>query len=109
MGCKCTHELTYPNYCLVMDEVGGVNKRGDGHTDGEMCIMEHIFNSQQYSSCPWPHLPLRTHPPLMCMTIFSGKRHNPVLELGIDPFVVEVGSSDEADYMMKNMEKDKKI
>ena len=31
-GCKVTHELTDPDYCIVLDEVGGnINQKGDGH------------------------------------------------------------------------------
>ena len=34
---------------------------------------------------------------LMCVVIFAGKRRNPVLEMGVDPFSEEIGSQNDAD------------
>ena len=34
-GCKVTHDITNPDYCLVLDEVAGnINKKGDGNVGG---------------------------------------------------------------------------
>ena len=41
--------------------------------------------------------------PVTCVVIFSGKWRNPVLELGVDPFVEEEGSQKDSYYMIKNM------
>lgn len=38
-GCKVTHDLTYPEMCIVMDEVGdNISQRGDGNKGGEMYV-----------------------------------------------------------------------
>ena len=35
-GCKATHKLIHPYYCIIMDEVGGnINMKGDDHIGGE--------------------------------------------------------------------------
>ena len=38
----------------------------------------------------------------MCVMIFAGKRHNKVIELGIDLFDEEVGLDTDKDYILKN-------
>ena len=47
--------------------------------------------------------------PLMCVVIFAGKRRNPVLEMAVDLFTEEIGSQNDADYMIKNMGKGKRF
>ena len=38
-GCKVTHNLTHPEMCIVMDEVGGnTSQKGDGHIGGELLV-----------------------------------------------------------------------
>ena len=40
-GCQVTHQLDHPEYCVVMDEVGGnINMQGDGHIGGETFLYE---------------------------------------------------------------------
>ena len=37
IGYKVTHDITNPDYCLVMDKVGGsINQKGDGNVDGQL-------------------------------------------------------------------------
>ena len=39
VGCKVTHELTYPEMCIVMDEAGGnTSQKGDGHIGGKLLV-----------------------------------------------------------------------
>ena len=38
-GCKCSHRLSHPEYCVVLDEVvGNITMKGDGHIGGEMYL-----------------------------------------------------------------------
>ena len=38
-GCKCSHRLSHPEYCVVLDEVGGnINMNGDEHIGREMYL-----------------------------------------------------------------------
>ena len=40
-GCKVTHNITHPDYVIVMDEVGGdTNQKGDGNIGGELMMCE---------------------------------------------------------------------
>ena len=40
-GCKMTHEITHPEYCIVMDEVrGNINQTGDGYVGTEKYLCE---------------------------------------------------------------------
>ena len=41
-GVKCTHEITQPVMCLVMDEVdSNLSQKGDGHIGGQKYVCEH--------------------------------------------------------------------
>ena len=112
-GCKCSHRLCHPEYCLVLDEVGGnINMKGDGHIGGEMYLCEPGVIPQQKSSRADKHfttlgLTLLNGPPLMCVVIFAGMRRNPQYEMGVDPRVEPVGNVDDEDYVLKNMGKGK--
>ena len=40
-GCKAIHKLIHPDYCIVMDEVGGnIHMKGDGHIGGEKYLIQ---------------------------------------------------------------------
>ena len=112
-GCKATHRLNHPEYCVVLDEVGGnINMKGDGHIGGETYLCEPGVIPQQKSSRADKHftllgLTLLTGEPLMCVVIFAGKRRNPQYEMGVDPRVKPVGNADDEDYVLKNMGKGK--
>ena len=49
--CKCSHLLTHPEYCIVLDEVGGnINMKGDGHIGGDIYLYESgVIPNQKYS------------------------------------------------------------
>ena len=39
LGCKCSHPLSHPKYCVALDEVGGnTNMKGDGYIGGKMYL-----------------------------------------------------------------------
>ena len=39
MGYKVTHEITHPEMCVVMDEIGGnTSQEGDGHIGGKLLV-----------------------------------------------------------------------
>jgi len=38
-GCKVTHAIARPDYCIVADEVGNnISMKGDGHIGGQMYL-----------------------------------------------------------------------
>ena len=42
-GCKATHRLNHPEYCVVLDEVGGnINMKGDDHIGGEKYLCKPV-------------------------------------------------------------------
>ena len=81
-GCKITHQITHPEYCVVMDEVGGnINQTGDGDVGTEMYLCERGNIPQGKVSKSNKHftllgLTLLNGVPLMCVVIFSGKNIN---------------------------------
>ena len=48
-------------------------------------------------------LTLLSDDPLMCVVLFSRKRENPQVELGIDPRAEEFGTFEDNDYIIKNI------
>ena len=114
-GCKVTHEITHPEYCVVMDEVGGnINQTGDGDVGTEKYLCEKGRIPQEKVSKNNKHftllgLTLLNGAPLMCVMIFAGKRRNAMVELGIDPFADDVGEVTDLDYIMKNKGPGKKF
>ena len=39
LGCKVTHDFTYPEMCIVMDKVGGnTGQKGDGQIGDELLV-----------------------------------------------------------------------
>ena len=66
-GCKCSHILRHPEYCVVLDEVGGnINMKGDGHIGGEMYLCEPGVILEQKSSRADKHFTL------LGLTLLSG-------------------------------------
>ena len=38
-GCKVTHDLIHPDWCIVGDEAGGnISMKGDGHVGGRLYL-----------------------------------------------------------------------
>ena len=108
-GCKCSHRLSHPEYCVVLDEVGGnMNMKGDGRIGGEIYLCEPGVIPQQKLSRVYKHLTLLglilfTGKHLMCVVIFLGKRRNPQYEMGVKPRAEPVGNTADDDYVLKNM------
>ena len=84
-GCQVTHQMDQPEYCVVMDEVGGkINMQGDGYIGGETFLCELGVIPQDKSSRNNKHftllgINLLSGEPIMCVVIFTGKRGNPVV------------------------------
>ena len=114
-GCKVTHQLTHPDYCIVMDEVGGnIHMTGDGDIGGEQYLCEKGTIPQMKTSKGDKHftllgLTLLSGEALMCVVIFSGKRRNTMVETGIDMFAEEFGQVSDRDYILKNSGKNKRF
>ena len=88
-GCKTTHSLKYPDYCVVMDEVvGNINMKGDGHIGGDMyhnkagvIVQQKVSrNDKNFTLCG---LTLLNGKPIVCIVILAGIRENNLIELGI--------------------------
>ena len=81
-GCKVTHDLTHPEMCIVMDEVGGnINQKGDGNKGGEKYITGKGMVPQLKSNAKDKHytvlgLTALSGDPVMCVVIFAGTREN---------------------------------
>ena len=114
-GCKVTHQLTHPDYCIVLDEVGGnIHMTGDGDIGGEQYLCEKGTVPQMKTSKGDKHftllgLTLLSGDALMCVVIFSGKRRNTMVETGIDMFAEEFGEVSDKDYILKNSGKNKRF
>ena len=108
-GCKCSHELTHPGFCIVMDEVGGnTSMTGDGHIGGEKYLCEKGVVAQLKAARADKHftvlgVTLLNGIPLMCVVIFAGKKCEAKYELGVDPRAEVVGDLDDEDFVVKNM------
>ena len=109
--CKVTHELTHPDYCIVMDQVEvNINVKGDGRIGGEKYFAEASVIPQKKSSRNNKYfalldLTLLTKDTLTCVVIFYGFRCNLVVEMGIDLFAEEIGCELDDNYIIKNQEK----
>ena len=49
-GCKVTHDITNPDYCLMMDEVdGNINQERNGNMDGQLQLLtRHYTTTKDY-------------------------------------------------------------
>ena len=55
-GCKVTHDVTRPDICFVMDEVGGnISQKGDDAIGGELQLCEAVKTLQQKISTKDKH------------------------------------------------------
>lgn len=58
-GCKVTYEVTRPEYCVVIDGVGGIiSIKGNGHIVGELIFFEKGIVPQQKISANGKHFTL---------------------------------------------------
>jgi hypothetical protein len=108
-GRRCTIEITHPDMCIAMDEVGSnTSQKGDGHVGGKKFICGKDYIPRLKASKKEKHFTLLglttfTGSPLMCVVIIQGKNRIPEVETGIDTSVEEhVGSYDDIDFMKKN-------
>ena len=114
-GCKVTHDLTHPEMCIVMDEVGGnISQKGDGNKGGERYITGKGMVPQLKSNSKDKHytvlgLTAISGDPVMCVVIFTGTRENRLWETGIDAFAETEGRVSDADYFEKNSGKNKRF
>ena len=58
-GYMVTHNLEYPEMCIVMDEVGGnTSQKGDGHKGGQLMVYGKDMILQQKASTNDKHFTL---------------------------------------------------
>ena len=107
-GCKVTHDLIYPEWCLVGDEVGGnISIKGDGHVEGRLylapkgrvayrkvCKADRKFTLIGLTSLDGQ--------PVMCIVIIHGTQINCSAEVGIDISIEPEGDPEDPDFFLKN-------
>ena len=104
LGCMVTHDLTHPEMCIVMDEVGAnTNMKGDGNCGGELLVCGSHMTPQQKSSTKEKHFTLLGLTALngnhvICVVIFCGKRENRLYECGMDIFAEIEGEVNDSDF-----------
>ena len=107
-GCKVTHDLIHPDWCIVGDEVGGnISMKGDGHAGGRLYLAakgrvayrKYCKADRKFTLIGLTSL---TGQPVMCIVIIQGTIHNRAAEIGIDVTVQPNGNPTDADFFMKN-------
>ena len=107
-GCKVTHDLIHPDWCLVGDEVGGnISMKGDGHAGGRLylapkgsvayrkfCKADRKFTLIGLTSLDGQ--------PVMCIVIIQGTQVNRSAEVGIDISIEPQGDPEDPDFFLKN-------
>lgn len=78
VGCKVTHKIIKPEYCIVGDETGGnLSMKGDGGRKKFLCARGDVPRTKA-SGCDRHFttigLTLLTGDPLMCIVVMKGKR-----------------------------------
>ena len=105
VGCMVTHDLTHPEMCIVMDEVGGnTSQKGDGNNGGELHVCAKGMVPQQKASTKDKHFTLLgltalNGDPVMCVVIFAGKRETKLYECGVDVFAEKVGDVSDGNFL----------
>lgn len=105
LGCKVTHKITKPEWCIVADEVGSdLSMKGDGRVGGQKFMCGRGNEPYNKSSNRSKHftclgLTLLTGEPLMCVVIFAGKTPKAEVEFGLDPFVDIIGEKTDQNYI----------
>ena len=109
------HEITNPEYCVIMDEVdGNVHQTGDGDVGTEVYLREKGRIPQEKISKNNTHfmllgLTLLSGQPLMYVMVAVGKHHNAMVELGVDPFAEDIRDDNDTDNSMNNKEPGKQF
>ena len=107
-GCKVTHDIVCPDYCIVLDEVGGnTNQKGDGNVGGELMLCERGKTPQKKISTKDKHYTVLaptalTGEVIMCCIIFTGTRPLALCETGLDLLAETVGNVSDIDFFEKN-------
>ena len=77
-GCKVTHDLIHPDWCIVDDEVGGnILMKGDGHVGGRLYLTANGKTASRKASKADRRLTLigltsLNGQPVMCIVIIQG-------------------------------------
>ena len=107
-GVKCTHEITQPDMCLVVDEVGSnLSQKGDGHIGGQKYVCERGSVPQNKVQHRDSHFTLLgftalNGEPVLCVIVMAGKKEKFGIETGIDPCAEVIGNVDDEDFFEKN-------
>ena len=114
-GCKVTHNLTHPEMCVVMDEVGGnTSQKGDGHIGGELLVCAKGMIPKKKVNTKDKHftvlgLTALNGEAIMCVVIFAGIREQAVVDTGMDVFAQQEGEVSDDDFFVKNSGKNKRF
>ena len=108
-------KLTHPDYYVSVDEVGvSTNMKGADHIGGEKFLCEAgvipqqkiLRNDKHFILCSLTFL---NSMPLICAVIFSEKRENNIMGLGVDLIAEKIGTVSDAGYMLKIYRKKEQI
>ena len=94
-GCKVTHNIVHPEWCIVGDETG-MNLSMKGDRGSEKLLVARGDQPREKASSNDCHatvigLTLLTGAPLMCIVVMKGCNPKPDVELGLDPFAIIFG------------------
>ena len=107
-GCKVNMEITRPDICFTMDEVGGnISQKGDGAMGGELFLCEKGKTPQQKISTKDKHytvlgLTNLEGKAVMCVVIFSGTKRAALTETGLDLSADVIGNMDDRNFFENN-------
>ena len=110
---KCHYELTHPEMCLVVDEVGAnLNQKDDGHIGGQKFMCEVGAVPQLKVSTKDKHFTLLGFTSLkgeavMCLLILAGVEQKFEVETGIDMTAPTYGDVKDKDFFERNCGKGK--
>ena len=99
-GCKVQTDFTFPQCCIVMDEVGGdLNMMNDGFIGGKKFLCRTGDTAKMNATKKTRKFTLlgvtnMIGDPIMCVVIFEGKERNILMESGIDPMHPKCDSFD---------------
>ena len=107
-GVKVSHTITYPDMCLVVDEVGSnLSQKGDGHIGGQMYMCERGAIPQVKVQHKEKHFTLLgftslSGRPVLCLVIIQGVVEQLNVETGIDISAEPHGTPDDTDFFDNN-------
>ncbi len=107
-GCKVTHDLIHPDWCIMGDEVGGnISMKGDGHVGGRLYLTAKGQTVSRKASKVDRRFTLigltsLNGQPVMCIVIIYGNKPNRAVEVDIDISVQPDGDPNDVDFFLKN-------